>query len=193
MEQQIERDRRPDDFGEIAGGDRDLAQHPQKNRDRARVVIAAGLREIAAGDDAELRGEPLQQNRHQIGEQDHAEQRVAEPRAAGEIGGPVARVHVADRDQVARTGEGQQLAPEAGVCRDGDGAVDFGQAVRGRRQAPAFEGRRRGIFCGHRMSFDYSKSFKEYSTGVTGLPAPLHVTTRKEMWGARQYITWPAP
>ena len=46
--------------------------------------------------------ERLQQNRHQVGDQDHAQQRVAELRAAAEVGGPVARVHVADGDQIAR-------------------------------------------------------------------------------------------
>ena len=59
--------------------------------------------------------ERLQQDRHQVGEQDDAEQRVAEPRAAGEVGGPVARVHVADGHQVARAGEREQLAPEPRV------------------------------------------------------------------------------
>ena len=59
--------------------------------------------------------ERLQQNRHQVGEHDDAEQRVAEARAAGEVGRPVARVHVADRDQVARAGEREELAPEAGA------------------------------------------------------------------------------
>ena len=64
-------------------------------------------------------------------------QRVAEARAAGEVGGPVAGVHVADGDEVAGAGEGEQLAPEAGAVRDGDRAVDLGQAARVRRQAPA--------------------------------------------------------
>ena len=57
--------------------------------------------------------------------QDDAEQRVAEARAAGEVGRPVARVHVADGDQVARAGEGEQLAPEAGAVGHRDGAVDL--------------------------------------------------------------------
>ena len=96
--------------------------------DGPRVVIAAGLREVASAGDAEARGERLQQDRHQVRDHDDAEQRVAEARAAGEVGGPVARVHVADGDEVAGAGEREELAPEAGAVRDGDGAVDFGQA-----------------------------------------------------------------
>ena len=34
-EQQVERDRRPDHFREIAGRDRDLAEHPEDDRRRA--------------------------------------------------------------------------------------------------------------------------------------------------------------
>ena len=80
---------------------------------RPRVVIAAGLREVAAAGDAEPRGERLQQDRHQVREHDDAEQRVAVARAAGEVGRPVAGVHVADGDQVAGAGEREQLPPEA--------------------------------------------------------------------------------
>ena len=136
----LQRDGRADHLGEIAGGDGDLAEDPQHDRDRARVAVAARLREVAAAGDAEPRGERLQQDRHQVGDHDHAEQRVAVARAAGEVGGPVARIHVADGDQVARAGEGEHLAPEAGAVRDGDRAVDFGQADRARRQAPAATG-----------------------------------------------------
>ena len=37
-EEQVERDRGADDFGEVAGGDRDLAEEPEDDRDRAREV-----------------------------------------------------------------------------------------------------------------------------------------------------------
>ena len=70
---------------------------------------AAGLGKIAAGGDAKPRGQRLQQDRHQVGEQDDEKERVAKMRAAGEVGRPVARVHVADRDHVARP-KGEQPA-----------------------------------------------------------------------------------
>ena len=110
--------------------------------DRPRVAVAAGLREVAAAGDAEPRRQRLQQDRHQVRDHDDAEQRVAEPGAAGEVGRPVARVHVADRDQVARAGEREQLAPEAGAVRDGDRAVNFRKAEVAGGQPPAAWGSR---------------------------------------------------
>ena len=115
-----------------------ISQRIQRTmRGRPRVAVAAGLGEVASAGDAEARGQRLQQDRHQVGDHDDAEQRVAEARAAGEVGGPVARVHVADRDQVARAGEGEQLAPEAGAVRDRHRAVDFGETRQPIRASPA--------------------------------------------------------
>ena len=76
------------------------------------VMIAAGLREVAPRDDAELDAEMLEQDRHQVGNHDDAEQRVAELRAAREVGGPIAGIHVTHRHEKAGTREGQQLSPE---------------------------------------------------------------------------------
>ena len=53
-------------LGQVAGGDGDLAQHPEREATGARVVVAAGLRQVAAGDDAEPRAERLQQDGHQV-------------------------------------------------------------------------------------------------------------------------------
>jgi len=59
-EQEIQGDRRADDFREVTGRDSDFADHPEEERHRLRVVIAARLCEVAAGHDAELRREALQ-------------------------------------------------------------------------------------------------------------------------------------
>ena len=91
---------------------------PEGEADGARVVVAARLRQVAAGRDAEPERQRLQQDRHQVGEQDDAQQGVAEPRAAREVGGPVARVHVADGDQVSGAGEGQHLPPPRRLVRE---------------------------------------------------------------------------
>ena len=136
-EEEIERDGGADDFREVAGGDRDFAEDPEHDGRAARVAVAAGLGEVASAGDAETRGERLQQDRHQVREHDHAEQRVAVPGAACEVGGPVAGVHVADGDEIAGSGEGEELAPEAGAVRDGDGAMDFGQAEAAGRETPS--------------------------------------------------------
>ena len=136
-EQQVQRDGRAHDLGEIARRDRDLAQNPQDDRRRTRIAVAARLREVAPAGDPEPRRERLQQDRHEVGQHDHAEQRVAEPRAAGEIGGPVARIHVANGDEIAGTREGEHFAPEAGAFRHGDRAVDLRETQPARGQAPA--------------------------------------------------------
>ena len=121
-----------------------------------RVVVAAGLGEVAAAGDAEADGERLQQDRHQVGDHDDAEQRVAEAGAAGEVGRPVAGVHVADGDEVAGPGEGEELAPEAGALGNGDRAMDLGQARGTGGEAPPVRGEC-VFFVGHSHDFDSSK------------------------------------
>ena len=137
MEQEIQGDGRADDLGEIARRNRELTEQPQHNRRRARVVIAACLGEVAAAGDAEPERERLQQDRHQVRQHDHAQQRVAVLRAAGEVGRPVAGVHVTDGDQVAGTGKRQHLAPETAAHRDRHRAMHLRQAHRRRRLAPS--------------------------------------------------------
>ncbi len=90
-------------------------------------MIATGLREIAPGDDAELEGERLEEDRHEIGDHDHREEREIVFRAAGQIGGPIAGIHVADGDQKAGPGEGEQLAQETGGRWDHQAAMDLGE------------------------------------------------------------------
>ena len=90
-------------------------------------MIAAGLGEIASGGDAELDAQMLEQDRHEIGDHDDGQQRVAKLRAAGQIGRPVARIHVADGDEKAGPGEGQQLSPKRSRGRDDDAAMNFGE------------------------------------------------------------------
>ena len=130
-EQQVQRDGGAEHLGQIGGRDRQLRQHPQREDDRARIRVAARLRQVAAGGNAEPRRHRLQQDGHQVRDHDHAEQRVAVPRAAGDVGGPVARVHVADGHEVAGARERKHLAPEPGGHRHG--AVHLGQAAAVRR------------------------------------------------------------
>ena len=80
---------------------------------RGRSLVAE-LRQIALGGDAQLEREALQQNGHQVRGHDDKQQRVAEARAAGDVRGPVAGVHVADRDQESGTDKAQQPPPEVG-------------------------------------------------------------------------------
>jgi hypothetical protein len=114
-------------------------------------VIAAGLRQVAATGDAESRGQRLQQDRHHVRHEDHAEQRVTVAGAAGEVGRPVAGIHVADGDEVARPGKGEELSPEPGIGGNGNGAVYLAQAQFAARQPPAVRSQLLNLH------FDYSK------------------------------------
>ena len=114
-EQQVEGQGAAQQLREVARDDRNFAEDPQRDRNRLRVVIAARLRQVAAGGDAQPHAQRLQQDGHQVGDEDHAEQRVAELRPARDVGGPVARVHVTDRDEVPRAEKRQQSPPR--LCR----------------------------------------------------------------------------
>ena len=96
---------------------------------RPRIGFAAGLRQVAAGDDAQARAQRLQQDGHGVRHHQHPEQAVAEARAAFQVGGPIAGVHVADADQVGRSGEGEHAPPE-GELRSADAGVDIGERTR---------------------------------------------------------------
>ena len=126
MEQEIQCDRGADHFGEVACCDRELADHPEKPDDRCRIVISACLREIAPGDDAKLRCETLKENRHQVRDENYAEQRVSELRSASQIGGPVSRVHIANRYEVSRAGEREDFSPPGATC-DRHRPINLGQ------------------------------------------------------------------
>src|SRR5207245_2761937 len=178
---------------QVAGGDGDLAQHPEHEAHRAGVVVAAGLRQIAPGDDAQLEGERLQQDGHQVGDHDDAEQRVAEVCAAGEIGGPVARVHVPDSDHVARAGEGERLAPERHAARYRDAVMRLRQARLRARVAPAFEwadGRRRDG--AHRLSFGAQSTTCASSWPMMcRSPSTSTVTGPPNGWRSSKVVTTP--
>ncbi len=116
-----------DDLGEIAGGDGDFGEEPEEDRGAAAVGFAAGLREVALGGDAELERKALEEDRHQVGEHDDEEQGIAVARAAGEVGGPVAGIHVADGDEEAGAGEADKAAPEGAVAGEADGGEGSGE------------------------------------------------------------------
>ena len=135
-EQKVERDGGADDLGEVAGDHGEFAGHPQGVGDGLGIIGAAGLGEVAAGGDAEAGGQRLQEDRHQVGQHDDEKQRVAELGAASEVGGPVAGIHIADGDHVARAHEGEQPAePDAGGWH-GDGGIDLRQARPGIAHRP---------------------------------------------------------
>ncbi len=99
-EEQVEPDRGAEELREV-GRHRDrLRLDPEPDRGATRELLAADLREVASRRDPELRGERLDQHRHQVRCDDHPHERVAELRPAGDVRGEVAGVDVRDaRDE----------------------------------------------------------------------------------------------
>jgi hypothetical protein len=74
--------------------------NPQPDRGLAREALAADFRQVPAGGDAELRRQRLDKHRHQVRGDDHPDEREAELRAARDVRGEVAGIHVRDaRDE----------------------------------------------------------------------------------------------
>ena len=140
-EQQVERDRGADELGEV-GGDRDrLRLHPQAPGDRAREAVAAQLGQVAAGRDARLGRQVLHEHRHQVRGDDHPDEQVAVARAAGDVGGEVARVDVGDGGDEGGAEQGGAAAhapagaqpPQRAELRLGMAGQPRGGLERGRR------------------------------------------------------------
>ncbi len=134
---QLEADRGADDFRQVARCNGQLAEDPEEIDRRARIVVATRLREIPAGGDAQLDAQVLEQDRHQVRDHDDGQERVAKLRAARQVGGPVARVHVADRHEKTRTREGEHLPPERRPGWHRDAAVHLREALRPTPPPPA--------------------------------------------------------
>jgi hypothetical protein len=72
-----------DDFGQVAGSNGGFCNDPEANGYRAAIGGTTCLGEILFGSDAEFDGQALQQNRHQVGEHDDEQERVAVAGAGG--------------------------------------------------------------------------------------------------------------
>ncbi len=75
----------------------------------------AGLGQVTSGGYAKLERQVLEEDGGQVGNQNDAEQGVAEPGAAREISRPVAGVHVPNCHHQAGSHKSEQFAPEPGV------------------------------------------------------------------------------
>ena len=96
-EQQAEPERRAEHLGEVGRHRDHLGLEPEPEGDPAREVVAADLREVAAGRDPELRRERLHDHRHQVRGEHRPEQQIAVLRAGGDVGREVAGIEVGDR------------------------------------------------------------------------------------------------
>ena len=71
LEQQRQTDGTAEEFGEVGRHGGNLADDPHRPHHRARKLIAAHLRQVSPGDDAELGGKGLEKHGNQIREQHH--------------------------------------------------------------------------------------------------------------------------
>ncbi len=113
VEEEIEGDGGAEDFGEVAGGDGEFAEDPERVIDERGIGFAAGLGEVASANEAEACAEGLQQQGHEVGHDEDPKQLVTKACAAFEVSSPVAGVHVADADEISGAGEGKKPTPES--------------------------------------------------------------------------------
>ena len=132
-EEQMEADRGAEELREVRRHRDHLGLHPEPEGGSAREAFAADLRQVPSGRDAELRGQRLDEHRHQVRGDDHPHERVAELRAARDVRGEVAGVDVGDARDERRPEERQQT--ERSVAAQDLLAVtdDAGQFVGSRR------------------------------------------------------------
>jgi hypothetical protein len=69
----------------------------------------------------------LKENRHEIRNHDDRQEGVAKLRAPRQVRGPIARVHVTDRDEKTRSGKGEEFSPKGRRRWNDDTAVNFGE------------------------------------------------------------------
>ena len=100
--------------------------------------MIASSAKIHRGMDTEPGREGLEHDGHQIGQQDDREQRVAELRTAGDVGRPIAGIHIADGDQIARTDKGQKAAERRHSATYGNRAENLGKGRSVALLAPGF-------------------------------------------------------
>jgi hypothetical protein len=127
LEQQVQPDRRANELGQVGGDGNDLGLRPQPDRPSPTQVVPGELGKVAAGGHAQLRREVLHEHRHQVGQHDHPDQRVAEPGARFEVGGEVARVDVGHRGDERRPQQREDSADPPPPAEAAQRALLFGQ------------------------------------------------------------------
>src|SRR6266567_3426005 len=73
-EEKLQCDGGSQDLGEVTGGDSNFADHPKEEGGPAGIVFAAGLSEVTTRRNPKLRRKGLQEHRHQVADEDDAEE-----------------------------------------------------------------------------------------------------------------------
>ena len=116
-EQQVQRDRRADELGEVGRHRDQLGLDPQPHARAHAQHVAAHLGQAATGRDAELRRQVLDQHGHQVRGEDDPQQQVAVLGATGDVGGEVARVDVGDAGDERRAEQRQRRRADPARAR----------------------------------------------------------------------------
>jgi len=130
--------------GDVGGYRGDFGCDPHADHERPRELFTAQFRQIAPGDDAELRRHGLEQHGDQVGDQHHPQQLIAVGRAGLDIGGEIAWVHITHRRHDRRPGERQQCADAFAASVEHVARGEFGPLRRAANQGEA----KHGIFQG---------------------------------------------
>ena len=101
-EEEVERDRPADHFGQVGGGGHDLGLDPERAAPERLEPLAQDLGQALPGDDPELGGLVLDQHGHDVGGHQDPDQEVAVLGAGREVCRHVAGVHVGDRGDECR-------------------------------------------------------------------------------------------
>src|SRR6266571_531003 len=76
-EKKLQCDGGSQNLGEVTGGDSNFADHPKEEGGPAGIVFAAGLSEVTTRRNPKLRRKGLQEHRHQVADEDDAEEGVS--------------------------------------------------------------------------------------------------------------------
>ena len=121
-EQEVQGDGRADHLGHVAAGDGQFSEQVEGQVDRGRVGFPGSLGQVALAHDSQPGGQALQEDGHEVRHQQDPQEAIAVAAAAGDVGGPVARIHVTHGDQQGRAGDRQPLFPARPRGRHHDGA-----------------------------------------------------------------------
>ena len=130
VKKQVESDGGADDFRQIARGDGYFAEHPENNARSVRIAGLAGLRQVHLRGNPQARRQRLYENRNEVRNHQDGDELVIEAGSASDVRGPVAGVHVPNRNKKTRPGKGKELPPKAGPRRHNDAPVHFRQGRR---------------------------------------------------------------
>lgn len=108
-EQEVKGECAADDLGQVGRGRNDLRLDPKGDAGGLRHAVAEQGGQGLAGDEAELRGEVLDDHRENVGGEEDPHEQVAVARAGRDVGRDVAGVDVGDGRDEGGAEEGDEL------------------------------------------------------------------------------------